>query len=100
MPRKGKLYCGNSEELPKGYKRFGTRFECLKKGYGSALVYSTDDQRTNAINRMMSKPPSTLSRDQLAGVAQKLSVSPFEKNGKKKTKENIINDLINRLKKK
>lgn len=29
-----KTYCGNQKILPEGYDRFGTNYECLKKGYG------------------------------------------------------------------
>jgi len=28
------FYCGPDTQLPPGYTRFGTNFECMKKGYG------------------------------------------------------------------
>jgi hypothetical protein len=36
-----KIFCGN-KTLPDGYDRSGTRFECLKRGYGVCL-YSRND---------------------------------------------------------
>jgi hypothetical protein len=33
-----KIYCGTSGNLPAGYGRFGTRFECMRCGYGSAMM--------------------------------------------------------------
>ena len=33
-----KIYCGTSDNLPDGYGRFGTRFECMRCGYGSAMM--------------------------------------------------------------
>ena len=33
-----KIYCGTSSNLPAGYGRFGTRFECMRCGYGSAMM--------------------------------------------------------------
>lgn len=98
MPPKKRLYCGDREELPKGYSRFGSRFECLKKGYGSALVYSTDEQRKSAMKRMMDRPPSALTKEQLDGIAARLSVSTSNEKGKRKNKGVIIDDLVERLK--
>lgn len=99
MPGKKKNYCGDAEELPKGYKGFGTRFECLKKGYGSALIYSTEEQRHNALMRMMEKPPKNISKEQLSNVALKINVNTLDKNGRKKTKDTLIKSIIKRLKK-
>ncbi len=31
---KKKLYCGNKKRTPKKYSRMGTRYECMKKGFG------------------------------------------------------------------
>ena len=32
--RRRTFYCGDKETLPPGYTRRGTRYECLKKGFG------------------------------------------------------------------
>jgi hypothetical protein len=37
MPEKQKVYCGTRQELPGGYARFATPYQCLKKGYGACL---------------------------------------------------------------
>ena len=33
-----KIYCGTSNDVPAGYGRFGTRFECMRCGFGSAMM--------------------------------------------------------------
>jgi hypothetical protein len=30
-----KFYCGNKKKHPTGYSRVGTRYECMKKGFGA-----------------------------------------------------------------
>jgi hypothetical protein len=36
-PDRPKIYCGNKQELPPGYERFGLRNECLKRGFGRCM---------------------------------------------------------------
>jgi len=38
MANEVKIYCGTSRNLPAGYGRFGTRYECMQCGYGSATM--------------------------------------------------------------
>lgn len=38
-----KKYCGDKDELPDGYYRFGTRSECLRKGFGSGYYKAGKD---------------------------------------------------------
>ena len=33
-----KIYCGSKSALPSEYGRFGTRYECMQCGYGSAMM--------------------------------------------------------------
>ena len=33
-PNRVRLYCGTNENIPEGYLRFGTPYECLKSGIG------------------------------------------------------------------
>ena len=42
-----KIYCGTKNEIPLGYTRRGTEFECLKKGFGAGRcsVYSRDREQ-------------------------------------------------------
>jgi len=44
MPKKEKIYCGDQKKLPDGYDRFGTRGECLRKGFGVAM-YATQRKK-------------------------------------------------------
>lgn len=91
-----KLYCGNKEELPKGYTRNGTRFECLKKGYGAALVYSTQEQRNDAIQKVAKKIPR-LSKAQLQNVALQLNAKILHENNTPMSKIEIIESIIEKL---
>jgi hypothetical protein len=97
MPQKKKLYCGEEETLPKGYSAFGSRFDCLKKGYGAALIYSTEDQRKAAIKRMMERAPKKLDKEKLILVAQRVGIPSSRPNGSKKTRNDLIDDIISKL---
>jgi hypothetical protein len=33
--RRSKKYCGSKNRIPSGYRRKGTQYECLKKGFGA-----------------------------------------------------------------
>lgn len=34
-PTAPKLFCGNGDTVPRGYDALGSRFQCLRKGYGA-----------------------------------------------------------------
>ena len=36
--KKNTTFCGKGKNLPNGYKTFGTNYQCLKKGIGTAIV--------------------------------------------------------------
>jgi hypothetical protein len=36
------LYCGNSDVLPPGYEDFGSRYSCLRKGFGVGSGVTTN----------------------------------------------------------
>ncbi len=97
MPPRPRLYCGNAQNLPDGYTRMGTRFECLKKGYGAAMVYSTDQQRRNAVARMVERGPQRLTRDQLRTLALNVGVNPNRANGTQKTRAQLLDDITDAL---
>ena len=50
------LYCGKGLVLPDEYDRMGTRFECLKKGFGIGMGMPEDD-RNASIARAAARPP-------------------------------------------
>ncbi len=98
MPSRRKIYCGDKEDLPAGYNRFGTRHECLKRGYGAALVYSTETQRKNAIRSMMDKGPRKLHREDLRKLALRLGVNVFNEGTETyRRKRALIQDIIDAL---
>jgi hypothetical protein len=35
-----KIFCGNGNIIPPGYDQLGTRYECLKKGFGAGMYKS------------------------------------------------------------
>lgn len=35
-----KIFCGNGDIIPPGYDQLGTRYECLKKGFGAGMYKS------------------------------------------------------------
>ncbi len=49
-----KIYCGNSEKLPKGYHIFGSRYQCLSRGIGVglyAIPKSKSKEKTKEIRK-------------------------------------------------
>lgn len=44
--KKPKIFCGN-RTLPNGYTRYGTRFECLRKGIGGAISVESKKYNKN-----------------------------------------------------
>lgn len=97
MPQKKKLYCGEEPDLPKGYSAFGSRFDCLKKGYGAALIYSTEEQRKNALKKMLQKAPKRIEKEKIILIGHRLGVSELRVNGTKKTRSDLIDDIISKL---
>ena len=45
-PAQPRIYCGTANQLPPGYTRFGTPYECLRKGMGAGIceVYRKFDR--------------------------------------------------------
>lgn len=37
MPPKKDFYCGKAENVPDKYERHGSRYECLKRGFGAGM---------------------------------------------------------------
>ncbi len=99
MPRKEKLYCGDDEDVPRGYTRKGSPRECLRKGYGAALVYSTQKERDGAISSMIAKGPKSMTKEQLQALALKMGVNIYQRGTtKKKLKNDLLKGVIRALK--
>lgn len=94
MPRP-KIYCGNRDDAPDGYDRLGSRAECLRKGYGAALVFSSEEQRLTAILRMLTRNHRNIMKDTLIKIARNLGVAVTRANGTRKTKQELLNDITN-----
>lgn len=45
-----KKYCGDKINLPEEYSRFGSRLECLRKGFGTAMFIKTKSQLVDIKN--------------------------------------------------
>ncbi len=100
MPAKEKIYCGDDKKTPKGYKRKGSPRECLRKGYGAALVYSTKEERDKATASMIAKGPRSMTKEQLVNLGLKLGVNIYQKGSTKiKLKEDLVKGIIRALKK-
>ena len=41
LPHKPKIFCGNGTSIPPGYDARGTRYGCLKKGFGAGRYMTT-----------------------------------------------------------
>lgn len=51
----GKKYCGDSETLPEGYYRFGSRSECLRTGYGIGYHKKNELPKSSSPRRVSKK---------------------------------------------
>lgn len=83
---KEQIYCGDKEELPEDYDRQGSRLECMKKGYGSALYNAPVEQIKEARKK---KKRRILTRVELKKIASRLGVKT-----KNRTIEQIYNGVI------
>lgn len=86
------IYCGDKAEFDKLlYDRVGTRLECNRKGYGSALYNATDYDIKKARERKRNDPPR-LSKGDIVKIALRLSV-PVENRERKEILHAIIEKL-------
>ena len=42
-----KIFCGNGDFVPPGYDALGTRYECLRKGFGAGKYSSHNSYKDN-----------------------------------------------------
>lgn len=81
---KEKIYCGDREELPDGYDRFGSRRECLNRGFGVGVFGVSDAER----ERML-KNRRPLNEEQIEKIAFQLGVRTGGKNPKALIRESM-----------
>lgn len=56
--QKNTTFCGNENYLPNGYKKFGTNYECLKKGIGTGIIVTENKIKngdTSIRNKVLKK---------------------------------------------
>ena len=79
------FYCGNAERLPKGYYKFGSRFDCLRSGVGIGL-YVLPKKKTKESRKIRKKKirdDEELDEDDIKAEHQEF----YDKNFKKVYKE-------------
>lgn len=91
--QKERIYCGNSNILPPGYDRFGTRFQCLRKGYGAALL-APEYKRREALIKFRQRGYRRLSHEQLFNLASLIGIDTIRPNGTFKTQLQLLDEII------
>ena len=69
-----RLYCGNAEQLPAGYTRFGTNHECMKIGVGVGVRMPEEKRRA-----FRWKPPKSLSKREIYQLAHRFKIPTNQK---------------------
>jgi len=84
------VYCGNQEIVPDGYSQLGTRFECMKKGYGSALYNAPIENIQRVRNKK--RKIRVLTTNEVYKIAKRLNITI-----ENQTIPNLINEIVRRL---
>ena len=94
-----RVYCGNDDELPEDYDRFGTRYECLRTGIGVGVFGIGEESRQKMLKKSKNNPRElrNLSRDELVRMADRLRVNTLTETGRKRSKKVILKDVIREL---
>lgn len=82
------IYCGDKKRLPEGYDKFGTRRQCLSKGYGSAF-YNGDISEMKKARKKSKNRIKILSKSEVIKLAKRFNVEY-----KKKDRLDILKDVI------
>ena len=84
MAQRERKYCGDSEVLPDGYDRFGSRYECLRTGIGVGLYVIPEQRQRKALAQR--RP---LTKQELERIASRLGVQ-----AQGRTKGQLLNAII------
>ena len=87
---KQSVYCGNDEITPDGYSRLGSRIECMRKGYGSAL-YNAPIEYINKV-RNKKKKIRILTKAEVNKIAKRLNIKIENQDI-----QSLTNEIIRRL---
>jgi hypothetical protein len=80
---KPKIYCGD-KNLPEEYDRYGSRYECLRRGVGVGLYVIPEQRRQKAV---AARRPIT--KEELEKIAKRLGVQVAGR-----TKQQLLNAVI------
>jgi hypothetical protein len=83
-----KSYCGNKDDLPEGYDRFGNLHECFIKGIGVGKR-----QKALKINKKMRE--QTITRQELVILCKELGIRRYAGLSKELILQLVINHLAN-----
>jgi hypothetical protein len=89
-----KFYCGDKDELPDGYEEFGSRYQCLRKGYGTAMYKYSEPAQTISTIRLSRTQIRKKSLDELKKLAKRHNISTTG------TKQQILNRILQKVPKK
>ena len=89
IPKPGKIYCGDKDQLPAGYTSFGNLQECLKKGVGVGLIM---DQTKRKLFQSKPKPP--LGKKELITLAQRLGIQNISQKTRAAVEQEISDKIV------
>jgi hypothetical protein len=81
-----RIYCGNSEQLPNGYDRFGSLDECQSKGIGIGMKQKADN-----IVKKVSK--NNVTKKDLVELCKELKIKGYSR----LNKEQLLQQVLNRI---
>jgi len=89
------IYCGDKKRLPEGYDKFGTRRQCLSKGYGSAF-YNGDISAMKKARKKSKRKLKILSKSEVIKLAKRFNVE-YKNKDRLEILKNVI-DIFNKMK--
>jgi hypothetical protein len=92
---KENIYCGDKKRLPEGYDKFGTRRQCLSKGYGSAF-YNGDIKSMKKARKKSKKTIKILSKSEVIKLAKRMNIE-YKNKDRLEILKNVI-DIFNKMK--
>ena len=89
------IYCGDKKRLPEGYDKFGSRRQCLSKGYGSAF-YNGDISEMKKARKKSKNIVKILSKSEVIKLAKRMNVK-YKNRDRLDILKNVI-DIFNKMK--
>lgn len=89
------IYCGDKKRLPEGYDKFGTRRQCLSKGYGSAF-YNGNISDMKKARKKSRNTLKILSKSEVIKLAKRFNVE-YKNKDRLDILKNVI-DIFNKMK--